>query len=56
MDTSRRSWCRALTVRRQLLKRLLFEQGHAYGLLERATLRQAARPRNGGSRLFSVAP
>ena len=31
-------------------------EGRAHGLLERATLRQAARPRNGGSRLFSVAP
>jgi hypothetical protein len=32
------------------------ERGRAHGLLERATLRQAVRPRNGGSRLFSVAP
>ena len=31
-------------------------EDRAHGLLERATLRQAVRPRNGGSRLFSVAP
>ena len=35
---------------------LLVGEGRAHGLLERATLRQAVRPCNGGRRLFSVAP
>ena len=46
----------ALTVRRRSSGFSLFGEGRAHGLLERATLRQAVRPRNGGSRLFSVAP
>lgn len=39
-----------------ILRLSLLGEGRAHGLLERATLRQAVRPRNGVRRLFSVAP
>src|SRR5947209_8079755 len=48
-------WYSALTRCHRPLRFLVGGEDRAHGLLERATLRQAVRPRNGVRRLFSVA-